>query len=572
MNRTITMNLSGIIFHIEEDAYEMLNKYLATIKSYFNDAESRDEIMSDIEGRIAELLQEKVSTIKQAILLQDVNAVIALMGKPEEFAGDNQQTDFKQAEQENTHQQPTNKAKRVFRDTDNKILGGVCSGVANYFDFDPIWLRALFAISFFAFGSGLLLYIILWIIIPEAKTTAEKLEMRGEKVDINSISKVVKDELNDLKNRANKFGDEMGSKETKDRLKYYGDKLFEFVRDTLYNLIRIVAKIVAVFFVFIAIILLVVLLAGIFGNGSVFSENFGGNSINFSLFDVSTFILPKNLPNELVSLALLLFIGVPLLSIIYSCIKHLFGIKEKNKIVKYMASTLWLFGLALTVYMTIEISNEFSQQAYSKESIKINQPINETLYLDAKTIPNADFTFLFNQRNRKIDFYNKFLFSKTDSTFSLGYPTMEIVESETDSFQLVVIKSARGFDKKQAIKNAKNITYSTTQKDSTLILNSYYDINTEDQLRFQKVKIILKVPLNKVIYLSKRMEKIIYDVDNVSNTWDNDMVDRRWVMTSHGLQCIDCSGLDDTENNIPLAPTPPTPPPTPSRNSKVKNI
>jgi hypothetical protein len=222
--------------------------------------------------------------------------------------------------------------------------------------------------------------------------------------------------------------------------------------------------------------------------------------------------------------------------------------------------------------MIIEISNEFSQQAYAKESININQPINKTLYLDVKTIPNADFTLHFNRRNRKINFCNKLLFSKTDSTFTLGYPTMDIVESETDSFQLVIIKSAKGFDKKQAFKNAKNINYSTTQVDSTLLLNSFYDIKTEDQLRFQKVKIILKVPLNKVIYLSKRMEKIIYDIDNVSNTWDNDMVNRRWIMTPHGLQCIDCSGLDDTENNIPLAPNPPTPPPTPSRNSKIKNI
>ena len=94
MNRTITMNLSGIIFHIEEDAYETLNKYLATIKSYFNDAESRDEIMSDIEGRIAELLQEKVSNTKQAVLIQDVNAVIELMGKPEEFAGENEHNPY----------------------------------------------------------------------------------------------------------------------------------------------------------------------------------------------------------------------------------------------------------------------------------------------------------------------------------------------------------------------------------------------------------------------------------------------------------------------------------------------
>ena len=193
MNRTITMNLSGIIFHIEEDAYEKLNKYLSTIKGYFKDSEGREEIMNDIEARIAEMLQEKVSTAKQAVLMSDVETVISLMGKPEEFAGETDKSES--AANADTSSEdfrtsyPNNKRRRVFRDTDEKILGGVCAGIANYFDFDPIWIRAAFAISFFAFGSGFLLYIILWIIIPEAKTTAEKLEMHGEKVDVNNIGK-----------------------------------------------------------------------------------------------------------------------------------------------------------------------------------------------------------------------------------------------------------------------------------------------------------------------------------------------------------------------------------------------
>jgi phage shock protein PspC (stress-responsive transcriptional regulator) len=164
------MNLSGIIFHIEEDAYEMLNKYLSTIKGYFKDSEGRDEIMSDIEARIAEMLQEKVNNTKQAVLKMDVENVIALMGKPEEFAGENAETPKNESSQDEERTSGGKKSRRVFRDPDDKILGGVCSGIASYFGFDPIWLRGAFAVSFFVFGSGLILYIILCIIIPKAKT------------------------------------------------------------------------------------------------------------------------------------------------------------------------------------------------------------------------------------------------------------------------------------------------------------------------------------------------------------------------------------------------------------------
>ena len=148
------MNLSGIIFHIEEDAYDMLNKYLSTIKGYFKDSDGRDEIMSDIESRIAEMLQEKVNKTKQAVLMSDVESVISVMGKPEDFAGENESSENKQsASSENNTYSPNTTRRRVFRDPDDKVLGGVCSGISSYFDFDPIWLRAAFAISFFVFGT-----------------------------------------------------------------------------------------------------------------------------------------------------------------------------------------------------------------------------------------------------------------------------------------------------------------------------------------------------------------------------------------------------------------------------------
>ncbi len=554
MNRTITMNLSGIIFHIEEDAYEVLNKYLNAIKGYFRDSEGRDEIMKDIEARIAEMLEEKVSNIKQAVLLMDVESVIAVMGKPEDFAGESENseqtnTNTNYSEASNTSY-PNNKRRRVFRDEDNKILGGVCAGVANYFDLDPIWLRGAFAISFFAFGSGFLLYIILWIIIPKAKTTAEKLEMHGEKVDVNNIGKAVNDEFEDFKKRMNEFGNKAKSPETKDKLRDTAQKATGFVGDIFYNMVHIVGKVVVFFLVFLGIALMVALLATIFGRGTISVFNSPTSNIHFSLYEFGSAVLPSDLSITLVVIAIILFLGVPLLSLIYSGIRHLFGIKHKNKIVKYTANTLWLIGLGLVIYIGVETANDFSEEASVKQKVEMVQPAGNVLYLDLKPLPDDDLDVTYyRHKNHKLKLGDWTMVSKDENNFSIGYPIMDIVKSETDSFQVVVVKTASGFDKQDATFHAKNIQYSVVQKDSTFIFDSYFDVNSKDKLRAQGVKIILKVPKNKVIYLNKRMAKIIYDIHNLNGALDNEMVNRKWVMTEQDLECLDCKGLEPAKKN-----------------------
>lgn len=200
MNKTVTINISGIIFHIEEDAYESLSKYLITIKGYFSKTDGGNEIMSDIEARIAELLQQKINASKQVVLMIDVDHVKSIMGKPEEFGGEQTKDEPKSAE-EQTNTNSEKVKRRLFRNPDEKAIGGVCSGLAEYFDVDTVWIRlAMFLLIFFG-GISLWVYIILWIIIPEAKTTADKFAMRGESANINNIMQSFKDEANDVKNR-----------------------------------------------------------------------------------------------------------------------------------------------------------------------------------------------------------------------------------------------------------------------------------------------------------------------------------------------------------------------------------
>jgi phage shock protein PspC (stress-responsive transcriptional regulator) len=191
MKKTLTINLAGLVFNIDEDAYFVLQDYLEKIKTYFSEEKEVDDIMHDIEIRIAELLGEKITPTKQVVTLQDIEEIIKIMGEPHEFGDPDK-------EKKSTYYRTS--AKRVYRDPDNRILGGVCGGLGAYMGIDPIIIRIIFIVIFFGFGAGLLIYLILWIIIPEAKTTAQKLEMRGEHVNVSNIGGFVREEFENIKN------------------------------------------------------------------------------------------------------------------------------------------------------------------------------------------------------------------------------------------------------------------------------------------------------------------------------------------------------------------------------------
>ncbi len=559
------MNLSGIIFHIEEDAYEMLNKYLSTIKGYFKDSEGRDEIMSDIESRIAEMLQEKVSNTKQAVLKMDVESVIAVMGKPEDFAGDNAENSKSETKTESNTSYDGSKRRRVFRDPDDKVLGGVCSGIANYFDFDPIWLRAAFALSFFVFGSGAVLYIILCMIIPKAKTTAEKLEMRGEKVDINNISKAVNEEFEEFKQRMEKFGKDVGSKENRERVRTSTEKAGDFIGDVLKNIFIMLGKILSVILIVIAVFFFIILLGSLFGRNFI-HMNINDTDFSYSIYDMMHSIFPNDLPIEFAVIGLVLFLGLPLLSMIYGGIRHLFGIKQKNKIVSYTTSILWFTGLAFIIYVVYQVSDDFREDATSKHNVELVSSKSDTLYLSVKQLQkyglNDDESY-----DSRIMIDNWTLLKNNGKSTSFGFPTFDIVMNDKDSVELVEIKSASGKDKKEALYRAKHISYSVMQKDSLIELNPQFDIDADDKWRNQNLKLVLKIPVGKVVFLSPSMKHIIYDIDNVNDTYDNDMLGRRWKMTSQGLECVDCEGLEyfNHEDGVHI---PPPPAPAPIESTK----
>jgi len=203
MKKTITINISGAVFNIDEDAYDKLKSYLSSVSDYFNKENGGHEIIFDIESRIAELFNERISESQNVITLTMVDEVISVMGSPEEFTA-SEDNSAQDNSNNNNPVYPRNtytRAKRLYRDTDSRVIGGVCSGLAHYFNIDKILMRIIFVILLFV-TSGILIpaYLILWIAVPKARTTSQRLEMKGEPINIENIGRSVKEEMNEQDN------------------------------------------------------------------------------------------------------------------------------------------------------------------------------------------------------------------------------------------------------------------------------------------------------------------------------------------------------------------------------------
>ena len=191
-----------MLFHIEEDAYEHLRGYLRQIEANLGNSEDNQDILNDIESRIAELLKERLGENREVVTNPDIEEVIKTIGNPEEI-GEAGKEDSSSKQEGRARSGYSYARKRLYRNPDSRVLGGVCGGIGAYFNTDPVIVRVIFVLAFLGFGVGLLIYLILWIVVPIAQTQAEKSEMRGEQFTFSDIGKNIKDEFQNVRNRMN---------------------------------------------------------------------------------------------------------------------------------------------------------------------------------------------------------------------------------------------------------------------------------------------------------------------------------------------------------------------------------
>lgn len=187
MKITVSINLGGYPFNIDEDAYAELKRYLRNLELHFAGDESASEILSDIETRMSELFRTKITSYKQVISIEDVHQAVSVMGTPEDISDNGGKSSRDKFSSPGYH--------RMYRDTDNRIIGGVCAGMGAYWDIEPLIIRIIFIALILAGGIGAIVYLILYIVLPEARTTAQKIEMKGDPVNIHNIKDAVKKEF-----------------------------------------------------------------------------------------------------------------------------------------------------------------------------------------------------------------------------------------------------------------------------------------------------------------------------------------------------------------------------------------
>lgn len=492
MKKNFTVNICGSIFNIDEDAFEKLNHYLEGIKNHFRTTEGGDEIIADIESRIAEMLREKLSEEKQVITIEDVDKVIQLMGQPFEFEGEEDK-----AEKEELHSKERKGPKRLFRDGDNRIIGGVAAGMGAYFNADPLWFRLGFIASFFF--AGPLLYIIFWIITPLARSTSDKLEMRGEKVNISTIKRSINEEINALKDKLEDLKGE--TRETFQKKTGTQNNVFDQILEFIITIFRYTVK------AFVVLLGIALIALGIFIAISFFVSiletdtlvnisPIGISSLSITMFLKSLFASSNAL--VLAVIGIILLIGIPILMLIYAGLRMIFNFNFKSRVIGIPALALFIAGLLICLVIAIHLGRSFSNRFISKEEHALVQPNNETLYVKIKKDQGTE---------EFIEYGNNITFGRMDimslNNNFVGIPRLRFIKSDSDSFQLTVYKSSRGIDHRMAKSSADEIIYNYSQEDSTLILDPYFRVPEDALWRGQKVKIIIRVPDDKKIKLSE---------------------------------------------------------------------
>jgi phage shock protein PspC (stress-responsive transcriptional regulator) len=601
MKQVIHINYQGRVVPIEQTAFDLLKSYTDSLSIHFDSELGKEEIMHDIKDRIAELFDQRLKKGAACITDEDVNAIINSIGRIEDLKAA-EVSDETEPEQKTTNQQ-TASSKRLYRDENKKIIGGVCAGLANYLNIDVTVVRVIFAVIFLIFGFGLILYLVLWAIvpnsaagqigstrkklyrdldhkvvggvcsgishyfgvevwvprllfllplttiglsriyydiewfagfipsaiitylicwigIPEAKTTSEKLEMKGEKVDMNSIQHVIKEEMKGVKERAKKF-----SKNAEQQVKAIGAESSSALSRFINAIVRIIIGIIkAISYTILTIIGLAMVL---FLLGLSFSS--------VVIFPFKDFMLNGEWQNYFALGTILFFIILPILAIVVSLIRKIAGIKTKNKWLNISFISLWIVGWISLFGLFSTLGKDFSSVNHrdnNERIIPIQQPTNGRLIIKLKKHP------IFDDQENNIGFFEAMELFKDSIT--INNVRVKIVRSLSDSFEVRTVYSAHGSTRFAADTTASTIQFHINQQDSLLFIDRATNISKNQKFRNQQVVVLIGVPEGKTIDMQdcgsvSNYNNNVWEFDN----WQMESDARKlFIMTNDGLQPV----------------------------------
>lgn len=597
MKQIINITLGGRSIAIEDAAYEKVKAYTDSLREYFKNEEGRDEIVADIEARFAELMSEKIRKGAAHITDADVEEMIATLGRPEDFAAQ----DSSEAQGGYTPNFTFTEKRRLYRDENNKILGGVCSGIANWLNIDPTVVRVLFAIvSFGGFGTGILIYIalwiflparnmsiykgkrmfrdpdnkwfggvaggmgayfninantirwilaipllisilkgvnifgwnndifpnlifsgltgtfifiyiVLWIVLPEALTPYQKMEMRGKSVDVNSIRENVQNSMGDFNQRIQNWGGEV-----KDAAERLGQKANEFAKDPgkrfTYTPPRgnrgigyVFAMIFKALFVIIGGIIAVSLLA-------VFlTFLFSG----FAWAPVNNFLWTSETQQMLGWGTLILFFGAPIVGLLIWLVRRILNVRTPGNYLNWTFGGLWTIGWICLMFFLASMSNDFKRYDSVEEQVVTQQPTNGKMIFKVsqpELVHEGNFGWL-NEHQSDLEG-----FTLTADSLKLSAINIDFQKSDDSLYHITIVKQSLGKTDADALVRAKKIVYRTSQADSILDLPSGFAIDKSSKYRGQNVLVLVQVPAGKKIHID---ESVFDKLNNIDIEFNN---------------------------------------------------
>jgi phage shock protein PspC (stress-responsive transcriptional regulator) len=594
MKKNISINISGIIFHIEEDGYERLKEYLESINKYFSTFDGSTEIIADIESRIAEIFLAKLNEDRQVITLEDVTGLIATMGGIQDFQAVEEEiasptSDETNAKEEDEKEEFREEAsdtighdpkKKLYRDKNRQIIGGVASGIAHYFSIDPLWIRLIFivflfdvfltfslsALALIAYiilwivvpesttlkedkklkkiyrnpqgrviggvasgvatyfnidvalvrvlfvlatllgGSGLIAYIVLWIILPEAKSITDKVQMKGEPVTLENIESNIK-------------SSEEAKANPKEESTIVKILLFPFrlIAIILTGLSKALGPILNFIIQFIRVILGIALtiigvaiLFSVLITGSVFLGIMAGSGV----IHLGNF--PVELINQIVSplgfIAGMIVVGIPALAIMFLGISVAAKTRIPNATVGWAMFGIWLVGIIGLSFTLPNILREFRTEGEYSQTTFYNVGESQ-LVLDI------------NENG-----YDE-------------YPDIRIKLRGYDGTEIKVVQeySARGASKLEANKNAEEIRYTISQEDSVLVFDSNIDFGSAPYFRNQDLFMTMYIPYGKTFIMQNDFDNLIYYSFGYQGYRSSQIIGNTWMFNPTGLECLTCS-------------------------------
>ena len=530
MNKTIIININGFIFHIEEDAYEILKNYMTDVKRHFLNSADSLEITTDIENRIAEMFTEILAAEnKQVIIEQDVKGVVEQMGSV---------TDFESHEDEakgSIHDPHTynTATRKLFRDSENHLLAGVCSGLANYFDTQVIWIRLGFLAGIALFGLSIILYFIFWLIVPKAISRTDRMVMRGQKLNLQGFKENLEEEQSNY--RSNMADNRVYTKPVIYKVRDFWGDLFRHIGTFLGGVAKILIKIFGVgailactgFIAFLVVALVALLSFGEFEPFDTFPNEVFRN----------TYATPVFMTGFAIGV-------IPALAIILLSLK---GIFNTNIINRQWASGLlivWLCAISIFTYYCVKIARNFASQANFSETITLKANpsntyvlnLNENKYFSAEDSARLNIKALkSNIRVTEAPYeYNDYRRFK--------YGKVYLIIERSDINQPILIKNynAKGKSYDEALDNARNIKYRFSQQDS--ILRFDYKLYDDNEMWHDEVlRLTLKLPLNAKVTIDTKLKNLIVNHDINACEEINKLADgipATFIMTENGLECF----------------------------------